>query len=478
VADAVDRTSLRRVPVSADDQRWSAREIAVVASSAWAVASTSLTQTLSVPLIPILSARNDDLAAVSWIATATLIMSAVSSPIVGRLGDMYGKRSIALMCLGVSIVAAFVGATVETLPALIAVRAVQGVAAGVIPLSLGTVRDGVHPRRLVAATSLVMAGGTAGGAGLGPIVSGAVLDAFGIGAGFALTGVAMGAAMVVVWFCSPPPTERSTARFDVPGAVGLCVILVTSMLALTRGPQWGWASFEVTGLFTVSVVTAVLWVRWERRVDEPAVDLATSSSGPVLVAHLCGVVAGFASFAQYIFVVAVVATPTASFYGLGESLLTAGLVQLPGVAMISVSLLVGSRAVARWGVDRVMAAGALGVAAGFALGAARHGSVVEIALSVVVVNAGLGPLFGAMPLLIMRNVTTGETAAVNAVNSLARQVGSVGASALSGTVMAASSIIVGTVSYPAEWSFVALYTIAAALAGALSISSVRAVRAL
>jgi hypothetical protein len=264
--------------------------------------------------------------------------------------------------------------------------------------------------------------------------------------------------------CTRPSTTRFPAAFDVVGTIGLSIVLVTTMLGITKGPQWGWTSPPVIGLLSVGIVFAVVWYRWERYVPEPVVDLAVSTRSPVLVAHFGGVVAGVSSFSQYIVVFTLVSLPASTGHGLGRSLGVAGLVQLPGVVVLAISILVASRVIAHAGAIPVLVAGGLVIAAGFLLGAVRHGSIGELVVSVVIVNAGLGPLFCALPILILHSVDVSETSAVNAVNALSRLTGSVVASALAASILATGTVVVAGVEYPAEWTFVAVYLLAGVVA--------------
>ena len=112
-----------------------------------------------------------------------------------------------------------------------------------------------------------------------------------------------------------------------------------------------------------------------------------------------------------------------------------------------------------------MRTGAALIVAGFALAFVRHDSILDVVLSAAVVNAGLGLAFCALPILIMDNVHHSQTAAVNALNALARVVGSVLASAIVTAVMATGATVVAGRELPAEWTFLAAYVIGAVPGG-------------
>ena len=148
----------------------------VAGSLAFGVAVIALMQTISIPLLPVLAEAFDtSIAAVSWVATATLIVGAAANPIIGRMGDMYGKRRLLLGCLAVAVGGCVIAATARSLPVVVAGRAVQGLGSGVIPLSYGIIRDQLPGRHVGRGIAVITAAGAGLGAGLGPVLVGAIV---------------------------------------------------------------------------------------------------------------------------------------------------------------------------------------------------------------------------------------------------------------------------------------------------------------
>jgi len=455
---------------------WSARSLRVTGSLAFAVAVMALVQTISIPLLPALPAAFDtDIAAVSWVATSTLVVGAAVNPVVGRMGDMYGKRTLLLVCLGAAVAGSVLAALAGSLLVVVAGRAVQGIGSGVIPLSYGIIRDELPAGHLGRGVAVVTAAGVGLGAGLGPVVMGNVLSAHGWRAVFWVTCGFCVLALVVVLASTRGAATRFPARFDLPGALVLAVSLAVLLLGISNGSSWGWTSPRVLGLLVVAAAMAWWWVRWERTRVEPLVDLAVSSSGPVLVAHLAGVMVGFATFTQFISSFSLVSLPAANGYGLGRSSGVAGLVQFPGAFVLFGAVLLATRISATRGSYTLLRTGAALIVAGFALAFFRHDSVLDVVLSVALVNAGLGSAFCALPILIMDNVHHSQTAAVNALNALARVVGSVLASAVVTAVMATGATVVAGRERPAEWTFLAAYVIGSVPALAVGVLAWRAI---
>ncbi|MEV4184302.1 MFS transporter, partial [Streptosporangium canum] len=125
----------------------------------------SLMQTLVIPLIPQLpKLLNASAADTTWAITATLLAGAVATPVVGRLGDMYGKRLMLLISIALLVTGSVVAALSHTLAPMVVGRALQGLAAGVIPLGISIMRDELPSERLGAATALMSASLGVGGA--------------------------------------------------------------------------------------------------------------------------------------------------------------------------------------------------------------------------------------------------------------------------------------------------------------------------
>ncbi len=142
------------------------RQGAIVAVLAFSGLASSFMFTLMVPIqskLPeLLDASRDDTA---WVVTSTLLAAAVITPISGRLGDMYGKRRIVLVLLGVMIVGSVIAALSPGIVGVIVGRTLQGAIVGVVPLGISILRDVLHEDRVDSAIALISATlGVGGGA--------------------------------------------------------------------------------------------------------------------------------------------------------------------------------------------------------------------------------------------------------------------------------------------------------------------------
>ncbi|GAB2812261.1 MFS transporter [Streptomyces chlorus] len=413
----------------------------------------SLMQTLVIPIVgqlpKFLNASASDTA---WAITATLLAAAVATPVMGRLGDMYGKRRMLLLSMSMLIVGSVVAGLSDSLTPMIVGRALQGLASGVIPLGISILRDELPAERLGSATAVISASLGVGGA-LGLPAAALIADNFDWHALF-WTSAALGVvALALVAVLVPESKVRTGGRFDVPGAIGMAAGLMCLLLAISKGADWGWGSGTTLGLFAVAVVILVAWGSYELRVTEPLVDLRVSARPQVLVTNAASVAIGFAMFSMSLVIPQLLQLPEQTGYGLGKSLLTAGLVMAPSglvmMALAPVSALV-SRAK---GPKVTLMIGALIVAVGYGLNVVLMAEVWHFVLASCVIGAGIGFCYGAMPALIMGAVPASETGSANSLNTLMRSLGTSVASAVAGVVLAQMTTRLGSFAVPSEDAF-------------------------
>jgi MFS family permease len=455
-------------PASVAARPHPALAVGVLALGGFAV---SLTHTLVLPLLPALpELLGSSASATAWVATVTLLAGAVANPVVGRLGDMYGKRRMLLVSLTLLVAGSLVGAVAQSLAVLLVGRALQGTAIGIIPLGISILRDELPPERVGGGIALVSA--TLGlGAGMGLPLSGLVADSLGWHALFwILAGVSALALVLVALVVSESPV-RSPASFDVVGAIGLSLVLLGILLVISNGAEWGWTAPLTVGVLAAALAVGRAWVGWEHRHAAPVVDLATTLRRPVLLTNIASVLVGFAMFCQFFGTIELVTLPTSTGHGFGRSILVAGLCQLPGaVAMIVASPLSARLSAAR--TPRVtLLAGSLLIAAGHAARLVLHTELWHLSATAMVISAGIGLAFGALPALIMANVPLSETAAANAANALSRLVGASVGSAAASAILVSLTVTVAGQPYPSLLAFLVLSAVGAlAAAGAASLA--------
>jgi MFS family permease len=424
--------------------------VAVLASATVLIA---LMQTILVPLLSTLPQLLDTSpSTASWAVTSTLLAAAIATPISGRLGDMFGKRRVLLACLVLLTIGSVVVALTSQVGWVVVGRSLQGAASSILPLSIAILREELPRDRVPGGVALISA--TLGvGSSLGLPVAAVVaqhLDWHWIFAGTAVLGVA---AFVAVLRTVPPSRIRSPGRVDVVGALGLTIGLLFVLLVVSKGNTWGWTSPPVLGLGVTGVVVLVVWAWYESTLREPLVDVRVSSRRPVLLTNLASVMAGFAMMATGLVPPQILQSPTGTGYGLGQSMVAAGLCLAPaGVVQMLLSPVAG-RVVVRFGARVTLVLGLATITVGFGVGLLTMSAVWGIVVSSLINGVGIGLSFAAMPVLIMSAVPVTESAAANGLNTLSRAVGAAVSSAIVGLVLASLTTDLGGVPLPTLGAF-------------------------
>ncbi len=222
----------------------------------------------------------------SWILTAYLLSASVLTPILGRLGDMVGKRRVLIGVLAALAVGTLVAALAPSLGVLIVARVLQGSAGAILPLSIGIVRDEL-PREKVSVTVGLLSAIFGVGAGVGIVAAGPIVEHLSwhwlfwlplvlvvialLGADLRHEGVAGAHAR---------PARRARRRHPPVGLVSL-------LLAISKGQAWGWVETKTVGLFVLGVVALVAFVLVELRVQRAA-DRHAPDGQPRRVGHRPG----------------------------------------------------------------------------------------------------------------------------------------------------------------------------------------------
>lgn len=436
----------------------------VVPVLAFAGISVAVMQTLLVPVVarlPQLLATGTSDAA--WVVTATLLSGAVATPVMGRLGDLYGKRRFILVSLGAMVAGSLLCALTSSLVPMIAGRAVQGFAMGAIPLGISIMRDELPPERLGSAMAFMSSSLGVGGA-LGMPAAAYIAQhtdwhvLFFGSAGLGLL------AMLMVFTVVPESGQRTVGRFDVPGALGLTVGLVALLLAISKGGDWGWSSGTTLGLFAAATLVFALWGLMELRVSQPLVDLRSTARRQVLLTNLASITVGLAFYAATLVLPQLLQLPRATGYGLGQSMVVAGMCVAPmGLAMMLVSSL-SARISATRGPKVSLMTGLVLLAVAYLAGTVLMGAVWQVVLTSVLIGVGIGIAYSAMPALILGAVPPSESGAANGLNTLMRSIGTSTSSAVVGVVLARMSIPLGAGDVPTQDGFRVSFLIAAGAA--------------
>ncbi|MBB2913108.1 EmrB/QacA subfamily drug resistance transporter [Streptosporangium becharense] len=433
----------------------------------------SVQQTVVIPLLPrMTTAFGVSVAEVTWVFTASLLAAAVATPLLSRLGDMYGKKRMILFTVGLLVLGSVVCALSDSLGVLIAGRALQGASAALIPLAIGMIKDSFPPNRVMTAIGVVSATmGVGGSAGM--IVTGVIADrttshqpVFWITAGLAAV------AIVLIALSTHDTGTGSGGRPDFTGAALLSAWLVCLLLAVSKGNDWGWGSPLVVGLFAGAVALCGVWVLSQVRAREPMVRLQLLVGRHSLQANLAALLLGFAMFGSFTLISGFIQTPPTAGYGFGGSVLDVGLYGLPSTVTMLLSSSAAGRLSGRLGPAYSLALGAGLCAAGFGWFTLFNGSVLHLVASNAVQGLGFGVAYAALGALAVQHVPAGQSGIASGVNSLVRSIGGSVSGAVTSAVLA--SVTVAGTSLPSRSAYVisfGLITVSAVGSAAVALAA-------
>jgi MFS family permease len=202
------------------------------------------------------------------------------------------------------------------------------------------------------------------------------------------------------------------------------VSLVSVLLAISKGREWGWGSAETIGLLALGAVAMVVFVLVERRMKEPLIDMRLMRIRGVWATDLVALILGFAMFGTFLLVPTLLELPAITGYGFGKSVSQAGLYLLPTVIMMVIFGPLAGLLDRKYGPKVPLFIGAVVVAAGFVVPALGHGELWQVVLSGSLTGAGIGFCFASMSNAIISSVPSAQTGEATSVNAIARTVGS------------------------------------------------------
>jgi MFS family permease len=401
----------------------------------------------------------------------------VLTPILGKLGDRFGKERLLVVSLLIFLLGCIGCALAPEIWTLIAFRIVSGAAGAVFPLSFGIIRDEFPPDRMKVGIGLLSAVFGVGG-GLGLVLSGVIIDHLSWRWLFVVGAIGVAIAVVLVHRFVPESPVRSTSAIDVPGAVLMSVVLVTLLLAVSEGGNWGWTSPAVLGLFGISAVTAVLWVVLELGADAPLIDIHVLAERRVLLTNVTALISGFAMFGSFVLVPRFAEAPgglpaevaARVDYGFGASAITTGLYLLPGSVLMlfagPAAGLLGRRVGSKWPLAIGMALVSLSAVALTAL----HVAPWQVVVAMAGLSVGVGFSFAAMAALITEAVDPTETGIATGINTVMRTVGAVIGAQVGAAILTAQTLDGTTV--PTEGAYTSAFLLSAIAAAVATVIAV------
>ncbi|HVV74555.1 MAG TPA: MFS transporter [Mycobacteriales bacterium] len=427
----------------------------------------ALLQSLAMPVLPTLQhGLHTSQNAVTWVLTAYLLSASVFTPIVGRLGDMWGKERLLVVALGALVVGCAVSAVATSLPLMIVGRVIQGVGGGVLPLSFGIIRDEFPAEKVGGAVGVITAI-IAAGSGVGLVIAGPIVNALDFHWLFWLAAIMLLGATVASKIAVPASPVRLPGRVNYGAAVLLSAWLVAVLVAVSEAPSWGWGSVRVIGLFALGAVLAAAWIVVELRARSPLIDMRMMRMPVVWTLNLVAFLFGFGMYAVMGFLPEFLQTNASAGYGFGLSVTGSGLLMLPQCAVMFVVGVWSGPLAIRYGGRFVLMVGSVISVAPFLLFVFANSHEWEIVIASGLLGAGFGLAYTAMSALIVAGVPAEQTGVASGMNANIRTIGgSIGAAVMSSIVTATAhhGSLPTAAGYDHGFAFLSVMGVAAAAA--------------
>ncbi|WP_066043384.1 MDR family MFS transporter [Herbiconiux solani] len=372
----------------------------------------------------------DDLDGISlqaWVTTGYLILSTISTPLYGKLSDIFGRRPLYIIAIVIFLIGSLLAGLATDMYQLAIFRAIQGLGAGgLMSLALTVMGDILAPRERAKYQGYFLA--TFGissviGPLLGGLLSGApqILGITGWRWIFLLNLPIGAVAMVIVLLFLHIPHTKREVRIDWWGVVAVIVTVVPILLVAEQGREWGWGSWGAILCYVLAPLGLALFIVVERRMgDDAIIPLKLFKSSTFTVATILGVLVGFGMFG------AMMTIPNYLQIATGATPTQAGLLMIPMVLGLMISSIVSGQLISRTGRYKIfptLGTGLLVVAFIYMSFVSADKPVWYVLIGMLVIGLGLGQLMQTLTIASQNSVGPRDIGVATSSSTFFRSIG-------------------------------------------------------
>ena len=357
----------------------------------------------------------------SWVVTAYILASTITTPFYGKLGDMYGRKKFFIAAIIIFLVGSALSGLSQSMAELIAFRAIQGLGAGGLMVgAMATLGDIVAPRergRYMSYMMVVMMLATIGG----PLLGGFITTSFSWRWIFYINIPLGGAALVYLLVTLHVPAHRVKHKVDYLGG-SLLAVAATALILLATwgGTQYAWGSPQIIGLALLTVAAGVAFYVTEMRAAEPMMPLHVYRNRNFSLSMAMTFLTGLAMFGAMTFL------PLFQQTVQGESPTVSGLALTPMMLGVTVTSIVAGQVTTKTGRYKVfpILGGAIMAVGMFLLSGLDTGTTrLESALYYVVLGLGMGFLMQMVSLIAQNSVQQKDMGVASSARMFFQQIG-------------------------------------------------------
>lgn len=394
-----------------------------------------------------------DPALVGWLLTGYLIVGAGTAAIVGRLGDIYGRRRVLMIALAIGAAGSLVSALSTNFAILLAGRVVQGATGAILPLCIGLVRENVSAERTPVTIGLMISGASLGTAA-GLVVGGLIVDTFSWhGIFVASAGLCVTAFCGIGLFVPRSPRSLPKQRTDWLSGLLFAPGVVLVLVYITLGPRSGWGDPLALVLLATGIALTAAW--WRRSLTSPAplISVRAFADRTIAVGSAVTALVSMSALQITVFFSLLLQAPAWTIAGLGLSATAAGLTKLPSNITSTFAAPLGGWLAGRGGGRTAMVIGGLITTSGWALALIDTQSVVLVAGILIVISFGATMLFSVAPTIIAQASPPDRVSEIAGLVTVLRQLFlGIGAQMVT-TLLALNTVSRGEAAFPTPWAY-------------------------
>ena len=403
-------------------------------------------------------------AMVGWLITGYLIVGAAIAAIVGRLGDLFGRRQVLVVVLVIGAVGSLISALSTNFPVLLAGRLMQGVTGAILPLCIGLVHENAGKDRAPMAIGLMISGASIGTAA-GLVVGGVIVDNFSWhGVFFASAGLCTVSAVAIAGLLPRSPRQAASQPVDWLSGLAFAPGVALVLVYFTMGKDWGWTAPLPLAALGAGILLTLWWLRASLASPNPLIAVRSFSDRTIAVGSAVTALVAMSTLQITVFFSLLMQAPLWTIAGLGFTATLAGVAKLPSNLSSVFAGPLGGWLAARGGGRFALISGGIVTIAGWLLWFVMDiDSFGKVVVQLIVISFGTTMLFSVAPTIIAQASPPERISEISGLITVIRQLFmGIGAQMVT-TLLAVDIVRRGKESYPSPFAYDITVIVIAAL---------------